>query len=114
MKEISFKFVASKIKESRLKKGLTQQELALAIGKKSSTYIALIETGKRKVGLEDLGEIAKALGRDVNFFIGKESGIPSLSFALRSQGLTEENIGQANEFIEFIKSKQKDGRTPKC
>lgn len=52
---------AIRIKKYRERKGLTQQELADAIGAKSRSTISMYESGKREPDLETLELIAKAL-----------------------------------------------------
>lgn len=65
------KRVSSNIKRIRLKKGITQLELALMIGQKSSAFYANAENSakNRRFNLEHIYKIAKALGVDVvDFF----------------------------------------------
>ncbi len=60
------KLVARNIKKARQDKGVTQLELALMIGQKSSAFYANAEnyTKNRRFNLEHIYKIAKAL--DVN------------------------------------------------
>ena len=46
--------VGENIKRFRLKRGLSQTELAQAIGKKSPAYMAFIEKGQRNININDL------------------------------------------------------------
>ena len=58
------------IREERLAQGLSQRTLAGMIGQPNShTYITLVEQGKIKIGLEQLGRIADALGVEVRDLI---------------------------------------------
>ena len=58
------------IREQRLAQGLSQRKLAGMIGQPNShTYITRVEQGKIKLGLEQLGRIADALGVEVRDLI---------------------------------------------
>ena len=58
------------IREQRLAQGLSQRKLEGMIGKPNShTYITRVEQGKIKIGLEQLGRIADALGVEVRDLI---------------------------------------------
>ena len=58
------------IREQRLAQGLSQRKLAGMIGQPNShTYIPRVEQGKIKIGLEQLGRIADALGVEVRGLI---------------------------------------------
>ncbi len=54
-----------KIKEFRIKKGLSQEEVAKAIGVSRPTYTA-IEAGKQKLDLEEAKKLAGLFGIDVD------------------------------------------------
>ena len=56
------------IREERLAQGLSQRTLAGMIGQ-PHTYITRVEQGKIKIGLEQLGRIADALGVEVRDLI---------------------------------------------
>ena len=51
-----------KLREVRIKKGLTQYQLARILGFKHNTVISRYETGKKKPNLETAQRIALALG----------------------------------------------------
>ena len=53
--------LGKKIKELRLRAGLSQEELASKAGL-HRTYMSDIERGERNVSVENIGKIAKALG----------------------------------------------------
>ena len=69
------KFIGAKIREAREATKKSQKELADALGFESATAISLIESGERKVRVEDLEKIARFLDRDIKFFIGQENKI---------------------------------------
>ena len=60
MTDISAKF-GKKVKEIRLKKGLSQAGLAKILGV-HPTYISGIERGLRNPGIKNVAKLAKALG----------------------------------------------------
>lgn len=60
--------LAERLKEERLKAGLTQEQLAEKIGTKKS-YISRIENGKADVQLSTLFKIFQGLGKRVSLTI---------------------------------------------
>ena len=58
-------WVAQRIRESRKKRGLSQEELAERVDR-TQTAVSLWESGKRTAGLDDLIDIADALEVDLN------------------------------------------------
>ncbi len=60
--------LAERLKEERLKAGLTQEQLAEKIGTKK-TYISRIENGKADVQLSTLFRIFEGLGKRVSLTI---------------------------------------------
>jgi transcriptional regulator with XRE-family HTH domain len=61
---------AELLKEARLKKGLTQQDLAAKLGKPQS-FVAKYENGDRRVDLLDLIALARALDFEPGRFVAK-------------------------------------------
>ena len=62
-------FIGRRITECRLKKGMSQEELAKAIGKESATAVSYFESGKIRVSIEVLIKIAKVLGKPMDAFL---------------------------------------------
>ena len=60
--------LAERLKEERLKAGLTQEQLAEKIGTKKS-YISRLENGKADVQLSTLFRIVEGLGRRIRLTI---------------------------------------------
>lgn len=58
------KKLGEQIKQLRIQKGLTQEELSLESGI-SRSHIAMIESGKRDMTLSALFKISRALGKTV-------------------------------------------------
>lgn len=67
-KEVLVKF-GQKVREERLKKNLSQEELARRAGV-HRTYIGMIERAEKNITLENIEKIAKALEISIDkFFI---------------------------------------------
>lgn len=61
--------IAERIRELRMRKGWTQQELADKCGYKSRSAINKIERNTYEIGLETLKRIATALGVSPNYLV---------------------------------------------
>lgn len=105
-KENTYNLIGKRIREARESAGLSQRELAEKIGYESSTAISYIESGERKVSVIDLEKMAEILGRDIRFFLGKESEQQSVSVALRSEaGLDKKDQDAILHIIEMAKKR---------
>lgn len=62
--------IGERIKNEREQQQLSREELAEAIGK-SADFIGKVERGARRISVEDLARVAKALGQGVEFFTGE-------------------------------------------
>ena len=67
MAEINIK-VGNKIREQRIKKGWTQEQLAFETDLHRA-YIGQIERGEKNIGLQNLEKIATALGIELSELI---------------------------------------------
>ena len=67
------KEIADRIKEARLAKGMTQDELAKALGLKSRSSINKMEKNAYEIGLDRLKEIARALDVDPDYLVFGDS-----------------------------------------
>lgn len=63
---------AERLKESRLSKGLSQSDLAIAI-KVSPALVNLMEAGKRNPSLDTLLGLSDTLGSSIDYLIGRSS-----------------------------------------
>jgi transcriptional regulator with XRE-family HTH domain len=98
--------IGERIKKEREKAGFSQLELAQKIGKESSTYVALIENGSRKVGIIDLKKIADIFKKPIEYFLDEEEENKKIDYALRAaKKLNEGSQNQIIDFIEFIKKR---------
>ncbi|MBN2047822.1 MAG: helix-turn-helix transcriptional regulator [Anaerolineaceae bacterium] len=67
--------IVDRIKRVRKERGYTQQDLADFV-QKTGSNISEMERGKVQVNASDLHDIAKALGKPIEFFYGYESDDP--------------------------------------
>jgi len=105
-----YRYIGQKIKEARDAASMPQKELADKIGFESATAISLIESGERKVSINDLAKIADILHRDIKFFLGQEEKA-DIRFALRAdEDLSKKDQEEILRFIDFTKNR-KDGTT---
>lgn len=65
------KKIGSRIKELRVKKEISQEELALLAGL-DRTYINSVENGKRNISIINIEKISKALDVSLKKFFSKE------------------------------------------
>jgi len=63
-REVLVKF-GKKVREERLKLGLSQEQLASRAGV-HRTYIGMIERAEKNITLENIEKVAKALKLDIN------------------------------------------------
>ncbi|WP_294749946.1 helix-turn-helix transcriptional regulator [uncultured Ruminococcus sp.] len=109
-----------RINKIRNEKGMTQDELAHAVGYKSRSTIAKIESGERDVSQSMVIKFAKALNTTTAVLMGNDnddnkavqSPVPSdddIKFALfdGSEGVTDEMYDEVKRFAKYIKE-QKD------
>ncbi len=107
-----YREVGKRIQDARDKAGLTQEQLAVAVGYKSATAISLIETGERKLRVGELEKIANKLQSDMQYLLtGTTDKKVTVRMALRSEhkDLSADSINKIESFISFVKSEQ-DGR----
>ena len=92
---------------------MSQKELANLIGFDSSTAISLIESGDRKVSVEDLGKIADILHKNIRFFLGNDVEI-NFEHALRAdKNLSPASKDKILDFYNYIKEKHERGGNSK-
>lgn len=105
MDDLAKKNLGRRIKERRENLGMSQQELALKVGKSSPAYIALIESGDRNVSTVDLILIAKSLDAQVAELLGERDSKLTFQQALRkTKGMTDEDRGKIEAFYSYLKN----------
>lgn len=98
--------IGENIKSAREKANISQIDLAEKIGFSSATAISLIESGERRVSVEDLEKISEILHVDIKFLLDQKIERTDISYALRSdKDLSSEAKKQVLDFIEFVKNK---------
>ncbi len=108
-----------RINKIRTEKGMTQDELARAVGYKSRSTIAKIESGERDVSQSMVIKFAKALNTTTAVLMGNDnddnkavqSPAPSdddIKFALfdGSEGVTDEMYDEVKRFAKYIKEQK--------
>ena len=102
-----FEYIGSKIREAREDAELSQSELAEELGYSSPTAISLIESGSRRVAIDDLERVAEILERPLDFFLGSETNRVDVQQALRAdKSLNSSDVKQISEYIKFVRSKK--------
>lgn len=102
--------IGRRIREARESAEKSQKDLAEALGFESATAISLIESGERKIKVEDLEKIAEFLHRDVKYFLGIEEKA-DIRFALRAdENLSKKDQDEILNFIDWVKNKKDGGK----
>ncbi len=96
------------IKKLREDFNMTQQELADKLNCAKST-IAMYENNSRTPSVKVLEKLSSIFGVTTDYLLGKKTEIDNVSFAFSSEteGLTEEQIDEVKNYIEFLKNKKK-------
>lgn len=87
------KEIADRIKEARLAKDMTQDELAKALGLKSRSSINKMEKNAYEIGLDRIKEIARVLEVDPDYLVF---------------GNTEDKKDEINRLFDKLTDSQKD------
>ena len=114
MEEISQKLIGKRVKAARERAGLTQEKLGYLTGY-SAMGISHFEKGTRKIKIEDLEKISKALPVNINYFLEPLTGAttsslsqPGAIYRRGAEELTEEQRraeeGALREFEDFVRS----------
>ena len=100
-------FIGKKIKIAREEAKMSQIDLAKAIGFESGTAISLIESGERKVTIENLNLIGSVLHRDITYFLGKDIDKEvDVKVALRAdKNISDDDKTAILHFIEMAKDR---------
>ncbi len=103
-----YKIIGEKIKSARKSLKISQTNLGELLGNFSSTYITLIESGKRKVSIEKLAQIAEILNKPLAFFLEKNMESMNIEEKLQyilkeDEALTSSEKRKVLKFYRFIK-----------
>ena len=100
------KEIGRRLREARDSAGLSQAELAKALGYESATAVSLIEAGERKFKIEDLQKAAELFHRDIGYFLGHDVLKMDVKVALRAdKDLSDEDKKAVLHFIELAKKR---------
>lgn len=81
-KALNYEEIGNRIRQAREEQGLSQGDLAAKLGF-SRTAINYYENGKRRIAIDDLYILARALGKPLSFFLGDAAEPPAPAEALR-------------------------------
>lgn len=111
--------MAARLKEAREYLGLSQDDVATALGI-SRPAVTNIESGNRKVEAIELDHLARLYGRSVNYFLSGETKEVSekVEFYARTvKGLSDKDLDEVARFADFLRasgtSKKATTRKPK-
>jgi transcriptional regulator with XRE-family HTH domain len=99
------KIVASRLREAREVAGLTQGDVAAALGL-ARTSVAALEAGTRKVSVLEIRQLAILYGRSAAWLIGEEESPDLTGQALyrAANTLSERDRDQVLKFAQFLAS----------
>lgn len=102
--------LAERIRQERAYVGLSQADVAQALGIPRAAVSAL-ETGKRRVSGLELGRLAELFGTSVDRLLGREVPADETTAALfrATKSLTDTDRAQVLRFAEFLRGA---GRAP--
>jgi transcriptional regulator with XRE-family HTH domain len=104
--------LAQRLREAREYVGLSQDEVAVALGV-SRPAVSNIEAGTRKVEAIELDKLGTLYGRSVEYFLTGQAQ-PSdarVGFLARAtQGLTDRDLEELGRFAAFLRNSPKNKR----
>lgn len=113
MTEIDRRQMGQKLKEVREYLGFSQEHVATFLGL-SRSAVSLIESGKRKVELNEITKLSKLYNRPVEDLSGTDSvrasqeDLPKVEIIQRAIGeLCSEDRDEVLKFAEYLKAKSK-------
>lgn len=105
--------VGARLRDARLATGLTQAEVATALGMSRPT-LAAVEKGTRKITGLELRRLARLYQRDVAWLLGEESSDQTSGGALHraTAELSDADKEQVLRFAEFLAAQSRAGGGP--
>lgn len=105
--------LGDRVKQLREKQGMTQEELAQKLGKKSKSTVAHIETGNRDIPRSMVVQLAKILNVSPCYLMGWEDEIEKAPIEINRsdlrellQQLTEPEIDSMIDYAHYLLSKR--------
>lgn len=99
--KVNYTVVGKHIKEIRLARGITQAELAERV-ERSTTFIAHIENGTKRPGLETLINIASALGSTVDEILLGNQPVDKMTYQREIREVLEGCSVKQRDFILYV------------
>lgn len=105
--EVSDSALAERLREAREYIGFTQEEVAEALGLQRAS-VSAIETGRRKVGSQELLQLSRLYKRPVAALLGEEEEAPATdpttaALFRAAKDLNARDREQVLRFAEFLK-----------
>lgn len=94
--------LGEKMKLLRDQLGMTQQQVAEAVGVTSGEYISMREAGRRMPSLSVLEKLAALFGRDVSYFLSEDK--PVFTMLLRAEGLRLKEKTELQRFDQLCRN----------
>ncbi len=81
MRSARYRGLLARLRRAREEAGLTQEEVARAVGRPQS-YVSKCETGERRLDAIELEDLARVYGRSLGFLVGEaEAGAGGASLS---------------------------------
>lgn len=94
------------LKNARLKKGLSQKDVAEKIGVAKSTY-SLYESGSREPNVQTIKKISDILDVSADDLLGINNEPTTLAAHFDGDEFTEDELDEIRQFAEFVKNRKK-------
>lgn len=94
------------LKNARLKKGLSQKDVAEKIGVAKSTY-SLYESGSREPNVQTIKKISDVLDVSADDLLGINNEPTTLAAHFDGDEFTEDELDEIRQFAEFVKNRKK-------
>lgn len=104
MSDNLYRTIGSRIREIRESKGMSQEELARAIGYTTAGAISHFEKGLRKVSVADLHHISSVLGVSVDYLTAADNQATLQSYRLRAIDVRPTQREAVAAFLAFAES----------
>lgn len=102
--KVNYTVIGKHIKEIRLARGITQAELAERVDR-STTFIAHIESGTKRPGLETLISIASALSSTVDEILLGNQPVDRMTYQREIRDVLEGcSVGQRDFILHVIRA----------
>ncbi len=93
------------LKKARLKRNLSQKEVADSIGVAKSTY-SLYESGNREPNVDNIKKIADVLNVSSDTLLGLDFELQTLAAHFDGDTYTKDELDEIKKFADFVKSRK--------